>query len=233
MKNAARKPNLVGFDEFVERRIAAKEMTCASYTVCIDGEVVCQNALGLADISADRPLGEDTVMRLASMTKPVTGVAVMRARELGLLDLDDEVSRFIPAFAHMRVAEFDGDGNVVGSHPAATPITIRMLLNHSSGLGAGKVKCRAISEAGEGSTLASIVPHYAETPLDFEPLSATGYARTNRSLTQQPRRVFQWIQHPSSNTVQPHRSSTRQRRTSGILHRGASTTESRRLRSPM
>ncbi len=168
--------NLAGFDGIVERRIAAKEMTCASYTVCIDGEVVCQNALGLADIAAGRPLVANAVMRLASMTKPVTGVAVMRARELGLLDLDDEISRYIPAFAHMRVAEFDGDGNVVGSHPAETPITIRMLLNHSSGLGAGKVKCRAISEAGEGSTLASVVPRYAETPLDFEPLSATGYA---------------------------------------------------------
>ena len=167
---------LTGFDRVIERHIAANEMTCASYTVCIDGEVVRQNALGLADRTTGRPLREDAVMRLASMTKPVTGVAVMRARELGLLDLDDEVSRYLPEFAHLRVAEFDGEGKIVGSHPATTPLTIKMLLNHSSGLGAGKVKCRALDEAGPGATLASIVPQYAEQPLDFEPLSATGYA---------------------------------------------------------
>ncbi len=169
---------LSGFDRILNDHIAAREMTCASYTVSLDGEIVCENALGLADVAAGRPLDRNAVMRLASMTKPVTGAAVMLAREMGLLSLDDEVSRYLPGFARMRVAEFDGEGRVVGSHPAETPITVKMLLNHSSGLGMGRVPCPALAEAGPEATLASVVPLYAEQLLDFEPGSAAAYSAT-------------------------------------------------------
>lgn len=164
------------FDRILERHISAREMTCASYTVSVDGEVVLKNVLGLADIAAGRPLREDAVMRIASMTKPVTCAAVLRARELGLLDLDDEVARYIPEFAHLRVADFDSEGKLAGTHPAATPLTIRMLLDHSSGLRTAKVGCSAIKDAGPGATLSSLVPLYASHPLEFEPRSAAAYS---------------------------------------------------------
>lgn len=166
---------LESFDRIVEKGIAAREMTCASYTVSVDGEVVCGNALGLADIAASRPLKESDLMRIASMTKPLTCAAVLRARELGLLGLDDEVSRYLPGFAHTRTAEFDAEERMTVSHPTETPITVRMLLNHSSGLNSRLIPCRALVEAGPDATLASIVPRYAEHPLQFEPGTKAAY----------------------------------------------------------
>ena len=75
----------------------------------------------------------DTLWRVYSMTKPITGMAAMMLVEDGKLKLDDPVSKYIPAFRTMRVA-LNPDTSIE-SRPARTPITIRMLLTHTSGLG--------------------------------------------------------------------------------------------------
>lgn len=87
----------------------------------------------IADEPAARAAGPDTLWRIYSMTKPVTAMAVMMLIEEGKIGLDDPVSRYIPAFARMRVATGPATGLV--SVPAVRPITIRHLLTHTGGLG--------------------------------------------------------------------------------------------------
>jgi CubicO group peptidase (beta-lactamase class C family) len=86
----------------------------------------------IADGAAAAKAGPDSLWRVYSMTKPITGMAAMILIEEGRLKLDDPVSKYIPAFKTMKV--LDG-ANSLASHPAARPVTIRMLLTHSAGLG--------------------------------------------------------------------------------------------------
>lgn len=86
----------------------------------------------IADDAGAARAGPDSLWRVYSMTKPITGMAAMILVEEGKLKLDDPVSKYIPAFAKMTVV--DGP-DTLKSHPATHPITIRMLLTHSAGLG--------------------------------------------------------------------------------------------------
>ena len=166
------------FDRYIGEQIARKRTVYAAYAVTRGRETVYENALGLADVEKGIPFTENSVLRLASMTKPLTGAAVMKARELGLLSLSDKVSRFLPGFRRMRVALFGEGDEIVGEKPAETELTVASLLNHTNGLGTGRVPCRLLAEATKEDTLATLVPRYPEQLLDFEPGSATGYSGT-------------------------------------------------------
>ena len=102
------------------------------------GKVVWFESFGMADKEAVRPMQKDAIFRIFSMTKAVTGVAVMILYEEGRFALSDPVSRYLPEFATMRVAVERTDpatGRSVLSHtvPAVRPITILDLLRHTSG----------------------------------------------------------------------------------------------------
>ena len=168
---------LESFDRILEKHLAERDMAGASYAVVINGETVYQNCLGHANLEKNIPLTPDTIMRLASMTKPITGVAVMKAQELGLLSLDDLVEKYLPEFASLQVAEIE-DGKVVGTHPAKNHLRILDLLNHTSGLGMGTVPQDALFRIGAEDTLETGIPYYAKQPLDFEPRTAQGYSAT-------------------------------------------------------
>lgn len=80
------------------------------------------------------PANADSLWRVYSMTKPITGMAAMMLVEDGKIRLDQPVSDFIPAFKDVRVLD-DPAGKTLASHPAKHPITIRNLLTHTAGLG--------------------------------------------------------------------------------------------------
>lgn len=86
----------------------------------------------IADASSARAVGPDTLWRIYSMTKPITGIAAMMLVEEGKISLDDPVSKYIPAFAKMRVAT--SPTTSLAAVPATRPITIRHLLTHTGGL---------------------------------------------------------------------------------------------------
>ncbi len=164
-------------DQFIERHMSQRDMPGAAYNIVIKDEIVYQNCIGLADVENNVPITPKTVMRLASMTKPITGVAVLKARELGLLSLEDLVEKYIPQFASLQVAEIE-EGKVVGSHPAKNHLRILDLLNHTSGLGMGTVPQEVLFAIGDGDTLENTVPKYPNQLLDFEPRTAAGYSAT-------------------------------------------------------
>src|SRR5690606_20603037 len=87
-----------------ERAIAAGEITGAVTLVVQNGRIVHQQAHGVMDKDSKKPVRTDTYFRIASMTKPVTAVAIMMMVEEGKVRLTDPVSRFLPSFKDQTVA---------------------------------------------------------------------------------------------------------------------------------
>lgn len=103
-----------------------------------DGHVVHASTAGFADLEARDPMRMDTRFRMASMTKPITAVAAQILVEEGRLELDQRVETLIPAAADLRVAtthHADRDG-IVATTPLEQPLTVRHLLQFTSGIGA-------------------------------------------------------------------------------------------------
>lgn len=98
-----------------------------------DGEEVYFNAVGQADREAGVPMDRNTLVQIFSMTKPITGVALMTLYEEGAFELDDNLSEYAPEFADMTVYEgMDEDGNPILTEPNRE-ITIRDLTRHTAG----------------------------------------------------------------------------------------------------
>ena len=92
---------------------------------------------GLADREAKRPVTRDTLFQIYSMTKPVTGVALMQLWEQGKFGLDDPVERYLPEFANARYSAGKDAAGVPMYKPVSRPPTIRDLMRHSAGLSYG------------------------------------------------------------------------------------------------
>lgn len=115
----------------VQRAVDEQEIAGAVVLIARGGAVGYLQAFGQADAEAKRPMREDAIFRIASMTKPITSAAVMMLHEEGRLRLADPVSLYLPEFAKQRVlAEAPADSAV----PARQEVTIRQLLTHTSGL---------------------------------------------------------------------------------------------------
>jgi CubicO group peptidase (beta-lactamase class C family) len=98
--------------------------------------VLYTGAFGRQDVAGGVPMANDTIFRIASMTKPVTSVAVMMLVQEGDVGLDDPVADYLPAFEDKQVIEnFNPADKSFTTRPAATPMTVRHLLTHTSGLG--------------------------------------------------------------------------------------------------
>jgi CubicO group peptidase (beta-lactamase class C family) len=109
------------------------------------GKVVHLGKHGLMDIEAGKPIAEDTIFRIQSMTKPIIAVAVLMLLEEGRLALNDPVARYIPSFADIEV---ETDAGPVAQNP---PLSLYHLLTHTSGLrsppGAFSRRSRPLAEA--------------------------------------------------------------------------------------
>ncbi len=116
----------------MRRMIAADKIPGTVTLVARRGKVVHFEAIGRRDVAADLPMRKDTIFRLYSQSKPVTGAAVMILFEEGHFLLSDPISRYLPEFAGMSVYLGEKDGKV--ETEPARPITIHHLLTHTSGL---------------------------------------------------------------------------------------------------
>src|SRR5436190_7862919 len=90
--------------DLIERRIESRDISGAVTLVARKGKVAHLEAQGLMDIETNKPMAKDAIFRIASMTKPVIGVAIMMMIEEGKVRLSDPVSRFIPEFKQLKVA---------------------------------------------------------------------------------------------------------------------------------
>jgi CubicO group peptidase (beta-lactamase class C family) len=174
--------------ESIERHIDAGEICGGVTVVARRGRVVNFEAHGLMDIESKKPMQKDTIFRLASMTKPITGVAVLMMVEEGKIRLSDPVAKFLPEFHDLKVAiPRERAGGATGEPefyavPANRDITIQDLLTHTSGLvstvtgGFGAKLAMTMAPREPGDTLASHVPKLATVPLDFQPGTEWAYS---------------------------------------------------------
>lgn len=190
--NVVSKPEDVGMSSerlrrihpLIEAHMGTGDFAGAVTAVARKGKVVHFEAHGLADAEAKKPMRTDTLFRLASMTKPVTAVAILMLVEEGKLVLSDPVSKFIPEFANPQVATWHLPNDTAGAGlrlvPATRQITIQDLLTHTSGLAngfegpAGDFVRKA--NLPTGGSLDERVRRLATLPLNFQPGSQWEYS---------------------------------------------------------
>lgn len=120
-----------GLRRFVDERRLAGVTTLLARR----GHIVHAATYGKKDLSKPEPIERSSIFRIASMTKPVTGVAMMMLYEEGKWRLDDPIARYIPEFAKLQVYAGDNADGSMKVEPARRPSTMRELMTHSAGLG--------------------------------------------------------------------------------------------------
>jgi len=175
--------------EAVDRHIAAGNVAGAVTLVARRGKIAHFDAQGVMDVDTKKPMAKDNLFRLASMSKPITGVAIMMLVEEGKIRLTDPVSRFIPEFTNLNKVAVprpgsqsappgpgaqgrQGNAPVYDVVSVNRPITIADLLKHGSGLvsgGLGAADAARLAPRTPTDTLATYIPKLASVPLDFQP----------------------------------------------------------------
>ena len=165
----------------IQRNIQAGNIVGAVTLVARRGRVAHHQAFGDMDVTSKKPVVKDTLFRIASMSKPVTAVAILMLMEEGKVRLTDPVSRFIPELKELKVA---GEGG--NSLPAKREVTIADLLTHTSGLVSGA----AVNEAATRlpgmvistdsrlpeEPLSQYLPRLTLVPLAFQPGERYAYS---------------------------------------------------------
>jgi CubicO group peptidase (beta-lactamase class C family) len=159
---------LARIGQMIDRRIAASEVPGTVTLVAQNGRVVHFEVRGVMDIETKRPLAKDAIFSLASLTKPVTTVAILMLVEEGKVRLSDSISKFIPAYADVKVAVTPARTVAV-----SRPVTIRDLLTHTSGF-----VSPAQIPTDANATLAEFIPRFASEPLEFQPGTQWTYSNT-------------------------------------------------------
>jgi len=136
-------------------------------------------AFGMSSTLRKRPMTKDTIFNMASMTKPITSVAIMMLVEEGKLKLDDDVAKYLPKYKDpVVISKFNEADANYETRPARRPITIRHLLTHTSGIGYGF----------SSPTLTKIMQKTGKAELDlpllFDPGESWAYGASTRVLGQ-------------------------------------------------
>jgi len=174
----------------IQRHIDAGDIAGAVTLVGRKGRLAHLEAQGVMDLASKKPMSTDTIFHLASMTKPIAGVAILMLMEEGKLRLTDPVSKYIPELKTLTVAVpmEPGPGQAPAADrsaepkfykvPAAREITIRDLLTHTSGLVSGGISATAAAKMPRKPTdaLADYIPRLAAVPLAFQPGSRWTYS---------------------------------------------------------
>ncbi|MBU6299555.1 MAG: beta-lactamase family protein [Alphaproteobacteria bacterium] len=164
-------------DRTLKSFIDSGELVGVSALIYQHGKQAYFGAFGMADREAKRPMTRDTIVRIYSMTKPVTGVALMTLWEQGKFRLDDPVAKYIPELANVRVyAGTDASGNIV-TVPVRRPMTIRDLTRHTSGLTYCsndnlpelKPLCDKVDPRNINNTLDQFAQKLGMLPLEYQP----------------------------------------------------------------
>lgn len=159
-------PQVLGIGAATQAAMDAREIAGAVTVVVTKDKVLHLQASGWADIRVGRPMQPDSRFWIASMTKPVTAVAVLMLQDQGKLNVADPVAKYIPAFADLKTPS-DKSAN----------LTIVQILTHTSGLGEAPA-----AGAREAHTLADLVPLWLAAPMQYEPGAKWQYTQSGINL---------------------------------------------------
>ncbi len=138
------------------------------------GQEVYFGTFGYADREAKRPMTRDALIQIYSMSKPVTGVALMQLYEQGLFQLDDPLAKYLPEYEHMKVyVGEDASGQPI-LEDARRPITVRDITRHTAGFGDGghsglAKMIEAVDPRSWENTLPEMSRRLASLPLGYHP----------------------------------------------------------------
>ena len=167
-----------------------------------DGRLVYMEALGQSDIDAARPMPEDAIFRLYSMTRSMTSLAAMILWEEGAFQLDDPVSRYLPQFARQRVFTDASSPDMDRTRSRTGDITVEHLLLHTSGMGSRSSRIyRAEAVRLRSISVEQMVDNAARTPLFEDPGTNWRYGISTTILG---RLVEVWSGAPLEDFLQEH-----------------------------
>lgn|GEM_PF-367268 len=161
-------------DSTLKSFIDAGKLAGVSALVYENGNEVYYKAFGYADREAATPMSRNTIVRIFSMTKPITGVALMTLYEKGAFQLDDPLSKYAPEFADMKVFKgVDDNGNPI-LEPVKRPITIRDITRHTAGFAGTDIPAlaalvRKADAMNPANSLGEMARRLASIPLQFHP----------------------------------------------------------------
>lgn len=161
-------------DSTLKAFVDAGKIAGASALIVEKGKEVYFNSFGHADREAGKAFDRNTIVRIYSMTKPVTGTALMQLYEKGLFQLDDPLSKYLPEFSDMKVVTGkDAKGKLI-LEPAKRPILVRDITRHTAGFAREENEFvgAMVKEAdvmNKNNTLEQMTNKLAKLPLGFHP----------------------------------------------------------------
>lgn len=163
-------------DSTLQSLVDEGEVAGVSALIYEKDQEVYFNAFGHADREAQKPMDRNTIVRIYSMTKPITGTALMTLYEQGAFQLDDSLAQYAPEFADMKVyAGIDEEGNMI-LEPVHRPITIRDITRHTAGFVTNAPDTTALGKLvqeanamNRENTLTQMAEKMGSLPLAFHP----------------------------------------------------------------
>jgi len=184
-------PELAGFDparinritrHLSENYVEPRKIAGCQTLVARHGTVAYFSTLGSSDLEGSRPLRDDSIFRIYSMTKPITSVALMTLYEQGYFQLNDPVSRYLPSWKNQQVW-VSGDADSPELKSPDQPMTFRHVLSHTGGLTYGatnhpvdKLFRREGVNRDRNETLSTFIDRLGRVPLRYEPGSRWMYS---------------------------------------------------------
>ncbi|WP_432409109.1 serine hydrolase domain-containing protein [Wukongibacter sp. M2B1] len=179
--------------EYLEEDVRRKFIQGAVVLVIRKGKIALLKGIGYSSLKTNKPMDENTIFRIYSMTKPITSVALLTLYEKGLFKLSDPVSKYLPELGDMRViAKTDDEktGFIRYSTVAADKeMTIHNLLCHTSGIGGGVLSCPEIKRLYQknriidyNQTLQEMIEKLGELPLANHPGTVWEYGKSHDVL---------------------------------------------------
>lgn len=162
----------------VDAMVASGRTVGASVLVWQDGKLRDFHAAGLADRETGKPFARDTLVQAFSMTKPVSGVALMQLWEQGKFRLDDPLAKYLPRFANAVVLTGEDAGGRPITRPPKRPILVRDILRHTAGFtygadghpdNAADREWERLQPLSPDNTLAQFADKLAAVPLLYDP----------------------------------------------------------------
>ncbi len=147
----------------------------SAYCVIQEGNVIYKNCFGTTSADNAEAVTENTIFRLASMTKPVTAIATLILVDRGQLSLSDKVSDYLPEFKDVHITQISDTNEKIDLGKAQNDITICHLLTHTSGIGSDAAKTQKMTDEDKKS-IDNMVKFHSEIGLDFEPGTKEQYS---------------------------------------------------------
>ena len=169
--------------DHIERNyIASQKIMGCQVAVARHGHVAYQKSFGSMDLERNKPMADDAIFRIYSMTKPITSVALMTLYEKGYFQLNDPISRYVPSWKNHRVW-VSGEGEEMVTEAPKRPVSFRDVLSHTGGFTYGGglpgvgvqhpvdniYRALKIRTSGSSDSPAAFLDKLAQVPLLYQP----------------------------------------------------------------